>query len=181
MLGPFDVFPRLVTERLVLRKLTPDDFVSLIGHVNNKIIADNVLNIPHPYGEPDAAFRMGFIQQGFAQQLRVVFALAKKEDNEVIGEAGIHFTKDRKSAEIGYWVGESYWGQGYAAEAVKAILDYGFRVHQLTSIYAICKEGNEASHRVAQKSGMQLYSQGDAMHRYIQINPMTNTDVIKQK
>lgn len=166
MLGPFDVFPRLNTDRLVLRKLLPEDLPALIRNVNNPKIAANVLNISYPYGEPDAAFCLAFVQQGFVQQLRVVFALAKKDTNEVIGEAGIHFTKDRKSAEIGYWLGESFWGSGYTAEAVSAILDYGFRVHHLEMMYAICKEDNVSSHRVAEKSGMHVYSCGDGMVRY---------------
>lgn len=166
MLGPFDVFPRLNTDRLVLRKLVPEDLPALIRHVNNPKIAAQVLNIPHPYGEPDAAFRLAFVQQGFVQQLRVVFAIAKKDTNEVIGEAGIHFNKDRKSAEIGYWLGESCWGMGYTTEAVKAILEYGMRVHQLEMIYAICKKDNVGSQRVAEKSGMQIYSSSDGMVRY---------------
>lgn len=78
MLGPFDVFPRLNTDRLVLRKLLPEDLPALIKNVNNPKIAANVLNISYPYGEPDAAFRLAFVQQGFVQQHRVVFALAKK-------------------------------------------------------------------------------------------------------
>ena len=85
------------------------------------------------------------------QQLRVVFALAKKDTNEVIGEAGIHFSKDRKTAEMGYWLGESYWGKDYTTEAVRTILDYGFRVHHLEMIYAICKDENVGSQRVAEK------------------------------
>jgi len=166
MLGPFDVYPQLNTDRLVLRKLLPEDIPSLIRNVNNPKIAANVSNIPHPYGEPDAAFRLAFVQQGFVQQLRVVFALAIRDTNEVIGEAGIHFSKDRKSAEIGYWLGESHWGKGYTTEAVMILLDYGFRVHHLEMIYAICKEDNIGSHWVAEKSGMSVYSRGDGMVRY---------------
>ena len=166
MLGPFDVFPRLNTDRLVLRKLLPEDLPALIKNVNNPKIAANVINIPYPYGEPDAAFRLAFVQQGFVQQLRVVFALAIRDTNEVIGEAGIHFSKDRKSAEIGYWLGESHWGKDYTTEAVRSLLDYGFRVHHLEMIYAICKEDKVGSHRVAEKSGMSVYSHGDGMVRY---------------
>ena len=66
------------------------------------MIATNVINIPYPYGEPDAAFRLAFVHQGFVQQLRVVLHW-QKDTNEVIGEAGIHFSKDRKTAEMGYW------------------------------------------------------------------------------
>ena len=166
MLGPFDVFPRLNTDCLVLRKLLPEDLPALIRNVNNPVIATNVINIPYPYGEPDAAFRLAFVHQGFVQQLRVVFALAKKDTNEVIGEAGIHFSKDRKTAEMGYWLGESYWGKDYTTEAVRTILDYGFRVHHLEMIYAICKDDNLGSQRVAEKSGMLVYSRSDGMVRY---------------
>jgi ribosomal-protein-alanine N-acetyltransferase len=167
MLGPFDVFPRLTTDRLILRKLLPEDLPALIRHVNHAEIAANVVNIPYPYGEPDAAFRLAFVQQGFAQQLRIVFALAKKDDNEIIGEAGIHFTKDSKAAELGYWMGPTFWSQGYTSEAVNAILDYGFRVHALDVVYAICKAENYASQKVAEKCKMQVFSRGDGMVRYI--------------
>lgn len=166
MLGPFDVFPRLTTERLILRKLTVDDIPCLIQHANNPRIAVNVLNIPHPYKEPEAAFRLAFVHQGFSQRSRVVFAIALQQNNEVIGEAGLHFSGDRSAAELGYWMSEKYWSMGYTSEAVKAIVDYGFRVHPLRAIYAICKEGNIASQKVAVNCGMEIFSQGNGMIRY---------------
>ncbi len=171
MLGPFDVFPRLTTGRLILRKLTVEDIPCLIQHANNPRIAENVLNIPYPYQEPDAAFRLAFVHQGFSQRLRVVFAIALKQNNEVIGEAGLHFSGDRSSAEIGYWLSENHWSMGYTSEAVKSILDYGFRVHPLNAIYAICKEGNIASQKVAINCGMEVFSQGNGMIRFMVKSP----------
>ena len=97
MLGPFDVFPRLNTDCLVWENFLPEDLPALIRNVNNPVIATNVINIPYPYGESlMLTFRLAFVHQGFCAATACGICIGKKDTNEVIGEAGIHFSKDRK-------------------------------------------------------------------------------------
>ncbi len=60
-----EFFPELNTKRLKLRKIQVEDIPSLVKYANNKKISDHILNIPYPYQEPDAVFRISYIVQGF--------------------------------------------------------------------------------------------------------------------
>ncbi len=77
----------------------------------------------------------------------------------VAGEAvgGIGFTLQpdvaRRSAEVGYWLGESFWGRGIATEALKAVTDYAFTNYDLCRIFAHVFDWNRASTRVLEKAG----------------------------
>ncbi len=75
--------------------------------------------------------------------------------NEVIGGIGLTLQRDvhRRSAEIGYWLGEPFWGRGIAAEALAAVSEYAFAEHDLVRLFACVYEGNPASARVLEKAG----------------------------
>jgi RimJ/RimL family protein N-acetyltransferase len=79
-------------------------------------------------------------------------------NGEAVGGIGLEPQADvaRRSAEIGYWLGEAYWGRGIATEAVRAVTDYGFAHGDLVRIYATVFEWNRASMRVLEKAGYQL-------------------------
>lgn len=143
-----DAFPELYTPRLKLRKIGPDDIPLLVLYANNKKISDYVLNIPHPYTEPDAVFRISYVVQGFRNKSRYVFAIELKERNEFIGEIGLHLDNDGKLAQLGYWIGEPFWNKGFATEAVRAVLKFGYEKIGLEKIFATCHEDNKASARV---------------------------------
>jgi RimJ/RimL family protein N-acetyltransferase len=149
-----NIFPELNTNRLKLRRIQAEDIPSLVKYANNKKIADNVLNIPHPYQEPDAVFRISYVVQGFKNKARYVFAVILKEREELIGEASLHLDNTNNIAELGYWVGEPFWNKGIATEAVKAVLKFGFEKLGLTIIFATCHEENKASGTVLLNNGM---------------------------
>lgn len=149
-------FPRLETARLQLRRIQMDDLHVLAGYCSNRKISDQIINIPHPYTLDDAVARMNFVMDGFKQQQRYVFAIALKSSGELIGEIGLHLDKANNSAQFGYWIGEPFWGQGMATEALAAVLGFGFGVLRLNKIYATHYPDNEASGRVMQKNGMVL-------------------------
>jgi RimJ/RimL family protein N-acetyltransferase len=158
-------FPELHTERLKLRKIDIDDIPSLLKYGNNKKIADYILNIPHPYYEPDAVFRISYVVQGFKNKTRYVFAIILKERNEFIGEISLHLDNDR-IARLGYWVGEPFWGKGIATEAAKAVLKFGFEKLELSKVYATCHVENEASAKVVANSGMVISSTNGGVAQY---------------
>src|SRR4051795_131026 len=143
-----EVFPELNTERLKLRKISIEDVPSLIKYANNKKIADNILNIPYPYQEPDAVFRIGYVHQGFKNKSRYVFAIIFKESDELIGEISLHIDSSTSIAQLAYWIGEPLWGKGIATEAAEAILKFGLEKLDLNMVYAECRVENKASEKV---------------------------------
>lgn len=149
-----EAFPILITERLRLRRMKLSDFPSLMKYANNRKISDQIFNIPYPYTEEYAIFRMNFMLQAFANKERFIFAITFKEQNELIGEIGLHLDKPNNKAEIGYWVAEPFWGKGIATEAVKAILNFGFAELDLNKIFATHYPENPASGKVLANCGM---------------------------
>lgn len=149
----------LVLNKCILRKFDLNDAQSLARNANNSNIADYLRNIfPHPYTEADARF---FIKNVAADTQN--FILAIDIGGEAVGSIGIHPKTDvySKSAELGYWLGEKYWGQGIATEAVMAVTAYGFKYYNLHRIYADVFEINVASMRVLEKAGFTR----EAIHR----------------
>ena len=149
-----EVFPELNTDRLKLRKISIEDIPSLVKYANNNKITDNILNIPYPYQEPDAVFRISYVHQGFKNKTRYVFAIIFKATQELIGEVSLHLDNSRNIAELGYWIGEPFWSKGIATEATKAILKFGLERLNLDMIFAECKVENKASGKVLLNNGM---------------------------
>jgi ribosomal-protein-alanine N-acetyltransferase len=149
-----DTFPILLTPRLVLRQLRADDIPSLVKYANNKKIAYNVINIPYPYHEHEAVFRISYVLQGFKTRARYVFAIIARETDELIGEIGIHLVNNDGLAQLGYWVGEPFWNRGIATEAMHAVLKFGFERLGLLDIFATVHIDNPASGTVALRCGL---------------------------
>ena len=137
--------------RLLIRDWRPDDTTSLVIHANNRNVWINVRDrFPHPYTLSDAEQR---IQHATNETPRTHFAIVL--DGAAIGAIGVELSADifRKSAEIGYWLGESFWGRGLATDAVRAMTDYAFLTFDLRRISAGVFEWNPASMRVLEKAG----------------------------
>jgi RimJ/RimL family protein N-acetyltransferase len=149
-----ETFPILLTPRLVLRQLRADDIPALIKYANNEKIADKVINIPYPYQEHEAVFRISYVLQGFKAKLRYVFAIVLRETDELIGEIGIHLVNNNGDAQVGYWIGEPFWNMGIATEAMQAVVKFGFEQLKLKDIFATIHVDNPASGMVAQHCGL---------------------------
>ena len=119
-------------------------------------------HIPYPYPEGAAeewlADHAELIRSGqaavFAVCLKDTQASTDSEESpELIGTVGLAISGLDHLAEIGYWLGRDYWGQGFCTEAVIAVLDYGFETLGLHRIFAQHISRNAASARVLEKSG----------------------------
>ena len=136
-----------------IRPLDLSDKTTLASLANNKNIWDNLRDyIPYPYTESDAIFFINSTKQEEPQQsFGIVF------NNNICGVISLVIQKDvyHKSAEIGYWIGEPYWGKGIATQAVKLITEYGFNELTLNRIYAGIFEYNLASIEVLKKNGFE--------------------------
>jgi [ribosomal protein S5]-alanine N-acetyltransferase len=141
----------LVLSKCILRKFTLKDVSSLAHHANNKNIANFLRDVfPFPYDESDALF---FIEHIASDSRNLILAI--DVEGEAVGSIGIYPQTDvyRKNAELGYWLGEIYWGKGIAAEAVHAITKYAYEYYKMHRIYANVFENNIASMRVLEKAG----------------------------
>jgi ribosomal-protein-alanine N-acetyltransferase len=128
--------------------------IALQKLADNFNIAKNLRDVfPYPYTLNDAQI---FIQLVKDNKVGHVFAIYN--DDTFIGMGGIVRQEDiyRNSAEIGYWLGEAFWGNGYATEAVKLLTRYAFDQLNLVRIYAGVFAGNVPSMKVLEKAGYRL-------------------------
>lgn len=138
-----------------LREWELSDVASLAEHANNIRIWQNVRDyFPHPYTESDA---YEFIQMVKGKSGQVT-DFAVEIENKAVGGIGIVLNSDveRISVEIGYWLGESYWGNGIATEAIKRMSEYAFKHFDIVKIYASVFEYNTASMAVLRKNNYEL-------------------------
>lgn len=139
---------------VLLRAWQPTDQEALAAQADNLNVWNNLRNyFPHPYTVADA-------EAWIAQQAGVVPAvnLAIEVDGYLAGGIGIIRNSDvyYYSAEIGYWLGEAWWGKGIATEAVRQMADYAFFYFDITRLYAEVFDYNKASMRVLEKNGFYL-------------------------
>jgi len=140
-----------------MRPLWTHDLVDLVSLLNNWQIARWVSSVPHPYTEADGRAWIGRVQNDHATGQPRRFAIALKETDRLIGGVGLdgNTGDDSDEAALGYWLGQSHWGNGYAQEAVAAIVDYGLRTLGMPTIRAYTDPSNLASQRVLLSCGLQ--------------------------
>lgn len=145
---------RLPLDRITLRTWRPDDAPVIAPLLNNYNIWRYTSDrIPHPYHLADAE---AFIAMSLAKDPETNFAITI--DDRPIGSIGYTPRADisRITAEVGYWLGEPYWGQGYATEATRAFSDWIFANREIWRQEAIVFTHHPASRRVLEKSGFTL-------------------------
>jgi RimJ/RimL family protein N-acetyltransferase len=145
---------RLVLPNCGVRSWRVSDATSLVLHANNRKIWINLRDaFPHPYTLKDARV---FIRAALKDRPECLFAITV--EGNAVGGVGfaLHRDVERVSAEIGYWLGEKFWGQGITTTALQAVTRHAIQAHGLTRIYAVPFEWNHASFRVLEKAGYTL-------------------------
>lgn len=120
-------------------------------HANNRNVWINLRDrFPHPYTTADAR---RWLDSVVGMKPESNFAIAV--GGEAVGGIGFTVQPDvaRRSAEIGYWLGEEFWGRGIATEALIAVTDYAFSNYDVCRLYAHVFDWNAASARVLEKAG----------------------------
>lgn len=136
---------------VALRKIQHEDRRTLVTLANNPNIAYNLRDdFPHPYSLEDADH---FIYH--AQKASPTKRFCIEKNGTYVGNIGLHPQEDiyQKSAEIGYFIGEPFWGQGIGSEAVKLMVAYGFEQLNFHRIFAGVFSYNEGSKRILEKAG----------------------------
>ena len=137
-----------------VRHWAAEDASSLVRHANNRNIWINLRDrFPYPYTESDAR---GFLEHVATHHRPTVWAI--DVDGEAVGGIGIVPMSDveRISAEIGYWLGESFWGRGIVTDALEGVTREVFRVFDVMRIFALPFADNIGSIRVLEKVGYVL-------------------------
>lgn len=151
--------PVLLSQRLVLRAPHEEDIDALSHLANNANIATMVSRMPHPYTVTDAA---DFVRRTKAGEIgKCVYAITGGDNGAFLGCCALEpHHEDHQTLELGYWLGEPHWNQGYATEAAHALIDMAFRTRDIDQIDARCRVTNIASRRVIQKCGFQFQGSG---------------------
>lgn len=144
----------LATPRLILRPFAPTDAPVVERLAGAFAVANTTLNIPHPYPPGAAARWIATHDEEYREGAAVIWAIVIHGSDEPSGAIGLAINQRHAHAELGYWLGEPYWGQGYTTEAATAVLAYGFTHLKLHRILARHFGRNPASGRVMQKIGM---------------------------
>ena len=140
------------TERLLIKIPEINDKSELIQLINDKDVIKWLSEIPFPYTLNHAEEFIERSQERALKQESYNFMIF--QDKKMIG--GIGLTEfNNQSCQVGYWLGKQYWGNGFATEALKSILNFGFDELNLEKIYAAYKIGNEGSIRVLTKCGFE--------------------------
>ncbi len=136
-----------------LRPLRAEDAPVLARHANNSKIAAYLRDrFPHPYATADALRFLEYVTRTREECVACISA-----GDEAAGTIGLQFRTDveRCSAELGYWIGELFWGRGLMTNAIRCFTAWAMPRFQLTRVYAEVFSENPASARVLEKAGFQ--------------------------
>jgi RimJ/RimL family protein N-acetyltransferase len=141
----------LLSGEIKLRPFRLSDSQRLVELANNEKIAQNLRDgFPSPYTLQHAE---AFIQRCMEMNPQTFFAI--EYNGEYVGNISLSKGSDvyRKSAEVGYFIGEEYWNKGIATKALNLICEYGFNNLDIARIHTGVYEHNLASQRVLEKCG----------------------------
>jgi ribosomal-protein-alanine N-acetyltransferase len=148
---------QISTDRLILREFRESDWPDVLVYQQDPRY---LRFTPWTERTPEAGqdFVQMFLDQQRAQpRLKYQLALTLKSNHRLVGNCGIRLeTADAYEGDIGYELSPQYWGFGYATEAARAIVNFGFTELKLHRIWSWCIAENVGSVRVLQKIGMQL-------------------------
>jgi RimJ/RimL family protein N-acetyltransferase len=147
--------PILVTERLALRELRDTDAPAIASGAGDRRVARFLIAVPSPYPVALARRWIAARREWWELGRGITLAITRRDEpDRLLGTVSLRRHPRDRRAELGYWLAVPAWGQGLATEAVRALVDYGFRELGLARIHAQVIDGNAASTRVLEKLGM---------------------------
>lgn len=144
----------IVTDRLLLRLFKESDAQDVSIMCNNYNIYKSTLNLPYPYPLECALSWIANHEQNFELDRMYEFAITDINSGQLYGAIAISNHQQHKNGEIAYWIGEEYWGKGYATEAANAMIEFAFKEKNYHRVYARYFKSNPASGNVMKKCGM---------------------------
>jgi [ribosomal protein S5]-alanine N-acetyltransferase len=147
--------PQIETNRLILEKFTISDAQKVFDHwLSDERVADNRVNAAHQ-DVSETIERVRKIVTGYESIEFCYWSIKLKDNSELIGEIDLYdFDKLTGNCEVSYSFGYNWWNQGYGTEALRAVVEFGFRHMNLHKISAAHNTDNPASGRIMSKAGM---------------------------
>ena len=161
--------PVLETERLVLRAPRRDDAKAIVTLIGDRRVAENLSRVPHPYRLADAEEFIAWADKAPGQ----ASFLITTHDGDLIGGCGVGPLREQ-DPELGYWLGVPFWGNGYATEAARAVLDHAFTDLGHDVVLGAARVSNPASRRVLEKCG--FHWTGVGLYRVRALNSSAPVD-----
>lgn len=150
-----DMLPgKIITPRLVLRAPIRGDVPDLVRLADNRKIHDVLARLPHPYTRADG---VAFVEIMAQRPDERPYAITL--NGQFIGIAGFSYAEG-EPPELGYWLGEPYWGKGYMSEAVKGLVEAAFATRAYPRIKSRALAENTASLNVLEKAGFKRVREG---------------------
>jgi len=146
---------RIDTERLLLRSPNVADAPRISELIGSWDIARWLVRVPFPYRVNHAVAWVERSAQERAAAVGWPFILVRQEDGALIGSMDLSLESDRVTGALGYWIGEPYWGRGYATEAARAVIELAFETLGLATVTASALPDNYRSIRVLEKAGLE--------------------------
>ena len=145
----------LTTERLILREFSESDWPTILAYQSHPLYLRYYEWTERTPEDVREFVRMFLAQQQEDPRLKFQFAVVLKRDGQLIGSCGLRMeSADAYEADIGYELDPRHWGQGYAIEAARTIVQFGFTQFRLHRIRSWCIADNVGSIRVLEKLGM---------------------------
>ena len=149
----FNFFPVIETERLILRQINSLDVEDIFEIFSDAEVAKYEWFTPMKSHE-DAMKFISRYRDEFEDEEEITWGIVLKENNKLIGTCCLgDFAEGARRCEIGYDIMQAEWNNGYATEAIKAVVDFAFKTMNLNRIEAFITPGNDASVSVLKKVG----------------------------
>jgi len=154
-------FAPLASARLFLRPYAPTDAAELERNVSDWRVARYTTHIPHPYPAGAAPSFIADVNGELAAGGGYTLAIVEQMGAAMVGAIRLDLDEDDPAAGgIGYWIARSRWGRGYATEAARRIVRFGFQDLGLARIRSHVMPDNAASRRVLEKAGLRVVGHG---------------------
>ena len=161
----------LETERLMLRRPTLADVKEIARLANDRRIAENARRLPHPYSPDDA---VAFVRAIANDKHETVFLI--ENNHAPVGMVGVDW-RAPEAPELGYWLGVEHWGQGFATEAARAVIDFTFEEFEVEQLISGARVANPSSRNILEKCGFQW--SGVELHRFEALGSSTPVDCFR--
>lgn len=142
------------TGRLILRAFTENDVEDIYEYASDEEVAAFLVWDPHKTRDDTYDF-LNMSKEIFHNSDNIDWGIELKEEGKLIGAISIRKWNDaNRCGDIGYVLSKKYWNKGFATEALRAVIRYGFEKLNVNRLEAHCDEINSASYRVMEKAGM---------------------------
>lgn len=143
------------SERLLMRDYEPRDADAVWRVMRQRAVSEWMINIPHPYPRERVELWFASLEKYRRRGLAMELGVFLKQDGRYLGNCGlISIDSALRCCDVTYFMNPGDWGRGYAGEACRTMMDYGFAALNLREIRGRCYSDNVASRRVMEKCGM---------------------------